>query len=359
MPTRHLLTEPTEELGSGRTSSRSSGTMLWRPTLEPGEERSLLRRTSEAMNTNTPRNLCRSLAVMFRPVIQYWWMDWTLRRIFGRDATVKTLSVELPPDELEKSWLGTKSDFSHLMIQPRNWSTLMVVWACSLACSGVSALISQSSKALWRTAAACWTLVEKSLTQRGDQRTGTLACWPRSVDTCGRPGASEHEGRDRGCLSISSTPDFWWLNGQTLASPSWSVELPCGSWERRDRLQAANLLSSLGPRTTGVKYPREITLVTHSMGTGTDDCTAGLAGVSGAVAWSIRRCNNVHIDIKLISVAWLMEVGIDGKSGLLVPVKTEASGPPAGVVPAGVPWPADPSTPTAGWRLFLVRKLMH
>ena len=89
------------------------------------------------------------------------------------------------------------------------------------------------------------------------------------------------------------------------------------------------------------------------------DCTAGLAGVSGAVPWSIRRCNNVHIDIKSISVPWLKEVDIDGKSGLLVPVKTEASGPPAGVVPAGVPWPADPSTPTAGWRLFLVRKLMH
>ena len=99
------LTEPTEELGSGRTSSRSSGTMLWRPTLELGEERSLLRRTSEAMNTNTPRNLCRSLAVMFGSVIQCRWMDWTLRRIFGRDATVKTSSVELPPDELEKSWL--------------------------------------------------------------------------------------------------------------------------------------------------------------------------------------------------------------------------------------------------------------
>ena len=58
-------------------------------------------------------------------------------------------------------------------------------------------------------------------------------------------------GRHRGCLSISSTPDFWWLNGRTLASPSWSVELPCGGWEWRDRLQTAELLYSLGPGTTG------------------------------------------------------------------------------------------------------------
>ena len=71
------------------------------------------------------------------------------------------------------------------------------------------------------------------------------------LDTCGRPGASEHEGRHRVCLSIPSTPDFWWFNGQTLASPSWSVKLPCGGWEWRDRSQVADLLSSWGPGTTG------------------------------------------------------------------------------------------------------------
>ena len=84
-----------------------------------------------------------------------------------------------------------------------------------------------------------------------DKWTGTLSCWPRKVDTCGRPGASEHEGRHRICLSIPSTPDFWWLNGRTLASPSWSVDLPCGGWEWRDRSQVADLLSSWGPGTTG------------------------------------------------------------------------------------------------------------
>ena len=57
--------------------------------------------------------------------------------------------------------------------------------------------------------------------------------------------------RHRVCLSIPSTPDFWWLNGRTFASPSWSVELPCGGWEWRDRSQVADLLSSLGPGTTG------------------------------------------------------------------------------------------------------------
>ena len=38
MPTRPPLTEPTKELWSGRTSSRSSGTMLWRPTTGPDED---------------------------------------------------------------------------------------------------------------------------------------------------------------------------------------------------------------------------------------------------------------------------------------------------------------------------------
>ena len=57
--------------------------------------------------------------------------------------------------------------------------------------------------------------------------------------------------RHRVCLSIPSIPDFWCLNGRTLASPSWSVELPCGGWEWRDWSQVADLLSSLGPGTTG------------------------------------------------------------------------------------------------------------
>ena len=110
-----------------------------------GRRRSRPRRTNEAMNTSMPRSLCRSLAVMFGLAIQCWWTDWTFTRIFGRGATVKRRVLNCIPMNW-KSWLGVRSDFSKLMIHPRNWRTLMVVWACSWACSGVSALISQSSK---------------------------------------------------------------------------------------------------------------------------------------------------------------------------------------------------------------------
>ena len=84
--------------------------------------------------------------------------------------------------------------------------------------------------------------------------------------------------------------------------------------------------------------------VESCLGAGNDDWTAG---VSGTLAWSIWRCNNVHIDIQSTSVAWLMDLGIEGKSGLLVPVNMETSGPPPAVVAAEVPCPADSST---GWR---------
>ena len=43
---------------------------------------------------------------------------------------------------------------------------------------------------------------------------------------------------------------FWWLIGWTLASPSWSVKLPCVGWEWTGRLQVADLLSSWAPGTT-------------------------------------------------------------------------------------------------------------
>ena len=59
-----------------------------------GRRRSLPRCTSEAMNTSMPSNLCRLRAVMFGLVIQCWWTDWTLRRIFGRAATVPPLWIE-------------------------------------------------------------------------------------------------------------------------------------------------------------------------------------------------------------------------------------------------------------------------
>ena len=92
------------------------------------------------------------------------------------------------------------------------------------------------------------------------------------------------------------------------------------------------------------------------LGAGIDDGTAGLAEVSGTIPWFIRRCNNVHIDIKLISVAWLMEVGIAGKR-LLVPVNTEASAVHLlAWFHGGVPWPPDPSIRTAVVDLGQVRR---
>ena len=76
-----------------------------------GRRRSLPRRTSEAINTTMPSNLWRSRAVMTGLVIQCWWTDWTLRRIFGRGATVNCRVLNCIPMNW-KSWLGVRSDFS-------------------------------------------------------------------------------------------------------------------------------------------------------------------------------------------------------------------------------------------------------
>ena len=81
-----------------------------------------------------------------------------------------------------------------------------------------------------------------------------------------------------------------------------------------------------------------------------DVWTVGLMELSGTLGSSMRRCSNVHIDIKSTSVAWLMVLGMEGKrSGVLVPVWMETSGPPTGVA-AGFSCLADPSTPAAGRR---------
>ena len=106
-----------------------------------------------------------------------------------------------------------------------------------------------------RVAAAWWISVEKSPVQTEDKWTGTPSCWPQNADTCGQPDASVHEDRHRVCLSIPSTPDFGWLIGRTLASPSWSAVLPCGGWEWTDRSQVADLLSSWVPETTDCRIP--------------------------------------------------------------------------------------------------------
>ena len=112
----HAISDrPTVELESGRTCSRSSGTMLWRPTIGLERRRSPPRQTSEAMNISMPRSLLKFLAMMFGLVIQCWWTDWAFRRIFGRAPLVKRRVLNCNPMNW-KSWLGVRSNFSKLMI---------------------------------------------------------------------------------------------------------------------------------------------------------------------------------------------------------------------------------------------------
>ena len=196
------LTEPTKELWSSRSSSLSSGTMLWRPTTGPEEDGSLPRCTSEAINSSMPSNLCRSQAVMFRLVIQCWWTDWTLRRIFGRGATVNCLSVELHPDELEvltwnEVWLLIVYDPA---ITGARW------WLSGHAVAPVWEYLHRSASRLSRRAAshlaaltelrpgvtAWWTSKVVLSIRRLDKWNGRLACWPQNTDTFLRPCASGH-----------------------------------------------------------------------------------------------------------------------------------------------------------------------
>ena len=68
MTTMPPLTEPTAELESGRTSSRSSGTMLWRPTIGLDEDGAVLAGPAKPW---TPA--CREACVNLWP----WCLDWS------------------------------------------------------------------------------------------------------------------------------------------------------------------------------------------------------------------------------------------------------------------------------------------
>ena len=81
-----------------------------------GWRRSLPRGTSVAMNTTMPRNLYRLRAVMTGLVIQCWWIDWTLRRIFSRGATVNCRMLNCIPMNWT-SWLGVRSDPAEILEQ--------------------------------------------------------------------------------------------------------------------------------------------------------------------------------------------------------------------------------------------------
>ena len=164
-----------------------------------GRRWSLPRRTSEAMNTNMPRSLCRSLAVMFGSVIQCWWTEWTLRRIFGRGTTVNFRVLNcIPmnsPGSLDwgltsRSWWSSRENGAHWRLSGRAvWPVPeYLLWSASRLSRRVASHLAALTM-LRQATTAWWTLVEKSPTRRGDKWTGTLSCWPRNVDTCGRPGA--------------------------------------------------------------------------------------------------------------------------------------------------------------------------
>ena len=114
----HAISDrPTVELESGRNCSRSSGTMLWRPTIGLDKDGAVLDRPAKPMNTSMPRSLRKSLAVMFGLVIQCWWTDWIFRRIFGRaplwnvecwTASQWTGSLDLVWDRTSRSWWSSQ-----------------------------------------------------------------------------------------------------------------------------------------------------------------------------------------------------------------------------------------------------------
>ena len=148
----------------------------------------------------------------------------------------------------------------------------------------------------------------------------------------------------------------------SLGGESVDEDLLTGERERVDSLVSSNplaLLTGVLDHLTGVLGRLSgvlggvlglLGVVSSSLGAGTVDCAAGMAWASEtAIPWSIRRCIKVHMDMKSINVAWLIALGIDGKRGLLTPVKMDESCPADGVFPAGVPWAAGPSNARVWW----------
>ena len=104
------------------------------------------------------------------------------------------------------------------MIQPRNWSTLMVVWACSLACSRVSALISQWSKYTCSFTPCCLNSATMGRSSLVNSRGEVINPKGRQVNWYTFLLTMKHRylwtawcigtwSRHRVCLSIPSTPD--------------------------------------------------------------------------------------------------------------------------------------------------------
>ena len=222
-----------------------------------GRRRSRPRRTSEAMNTNMPRSLCRSLAVIFGLAIQCWRTDWTFIRIFGCwTASQWTGSLDLVWGRTSRSWWSIRETGGPWWLSENavELPPVYLLWSASRLSRRVASHLAASTERR-RVSAAWWTPVEKLPVQTEDKWTGTPSCWPWNADTCGQLDALAHEDRHRVCLWTPPTPDFWWLIGRTLASPSWSVEPPCDGWEWTGLSQVADLLSSWVPETTDCRNP--------------------------------------------------------------------------------------------------------
>ena len=157
-----------------------------------------------------------------------------------------------------------------------------------------------------------------------------------------RAGDSTDEDLDSGERDLDSLDSLRCLTGilacltgvltflsGSLARLRKELTVLCGVWR--------NLSGDSGILSGVLAGMADLLLVESCLGAGAADWSGGQAGATGTLDWSIRRCSNVHIDIKSTRVSWLMDLGMEGKSRLLVPVDLEMSGPSPGEVAAGVP----------------------
>ena len=199
---------------------------------------------------------------MFGLGIQCWWTDWTLRRIFCRGATVNCRECWTA-----SRWTGSP-DLERGLTSRSLWSSLETGahwWLSGHAVAPVREYLHGSASRLSRRAAshlaaltalrsgvtAWWTRKVMLPIWRVDKWIGRLACWPQIADTSRQVDASGQVDIRHRRLWTLSTLYFWWLNGRIPASPSWSVELPCGGWEWKGRSPDEDLLSSSAPERVG------------------------------------------------------------------------------------------------------------
>ena len=260
MPTRPPLTAPTEELWSGRSSSWSSGTMLWRPTTGPDEDGVF---PVVPVKPWTPA----------RPVIcadrGLWCLGWSSNvdeRTGLRDASSGGAPMWIVECWTASRWTGIP-DLEFLT--SRSWwsnrETGAHWWLSGNAVAPVREYLHGSARHLSRRAAshlaaltalrlvarAWWTREVTLPIRRVDKWIGRLSCWPQSADTSGRLVASGHVNMRCGYRWTLSTLDLWWPHVRIPVSPSWSVELPYGGWEWKDREPDEDLPSSWEPGTVG------------------------------------------------------------------------------------------------------------